>query len=290
MDLMRLKYFMTIASCEHMTHAAELLHIAQPALTQSMHALEKELDVRLFEHRGRNIVLTDAGRWLQGELAPILSKLDSLPERIQEVSGRQRSTIKIRVMAATILITEAIIHFKQLYPEVEFKLMRAMDEQQCDIKVSTGTDVAPQPNSRIFVEEVFIGVSNGTTLAERNSITLKELKDENFISLSGSSPLRMLCDCFCRSAGIVPHVAVESDSPTAVRDMIAAGMGIGFWPAYSWGNIADGHITLLPITDMRCHRTIILSRFFNDDLPLHTAFWNSLQNEIKAANRHAPLV
>jgi len=67
MELLQLKYFRTIARFEHMTRAAEELHIAQPALSKTVSLLEKELGVLLFDRRGRNIFLNQYGKIL---LAP----------------------------------------------------------------------------------------------------------------------------------------------------------------------------------------------------------------------------
>lgn len=58
MTLQQLKYFQTIATLQHFHHAAGQLNISQPSLSRSMAALEQELNIILFEKRGRNIILT----------------------------------------------------------------------------------------------------------------------------------------------------------------------------------------------------------------------------------------
>ena len=72
MELLQLEYFYAVAKTQHVTHTAEQLHIAQPALTQSIHRLEKELGVPLFHRNGRNIALTEYGVYLRDALKPIL--------------------------------------------------------------------------------------------------------------------------------------------------------------------------------------------------------------------------
>ena len=62
MNLYQLRYFTTLAQEEHFTKAALKLHITQPSLTHAIHLLEDELDVVLFEKKGRNVVLTKYGK------------------------------------------------------------------------------------------------------------------------------------------------------------------------------------------------------------------------------------
>ena len=78
MEFTQLKYFYTLAQNLHVTHTAEQLHIAQPSLTQSIRRLEKELNVKLFKTSGRNIVLTDCGKYLQRKIEPMLKTLNEI--------------------------------------------------------------------------------------------------------------------------------------------------------------------------------------------------------------------
>ena len=64
MNLQYLKYFSVLAKTEHVTKAAEILAISQPSLSNAIHALEKEYNVKLYEKNDRNITLTKYGRQL----------------------------------------------------------------------------------------------------------------------------------------------------------------------------------------------------------------------------------
>ena len=77
MELTQIKYFLEVAESQHITKSAQKLHIAQPALSQSIHRLEKELRVPLFVPKGRNIVLTEYGKYLRQKLEPVMSELDA---------------------------------------------------------------------------------------------------------------------------------------------------------------------------------------------------------------------
>ena len=79
-----------------------------------------------------------------------------------------------------------------------------------------------------------------------------------FISLSNNRPIRRICDRFCLEAGFAPHTVCETDNPESVRNLIAAGLGVGFWPEYSWGLLSSPQICLLPISPVECCRDIVI--------------------------------
>ena len=119
MELLQLKYFTAAAEQQHITKAAERLHIAQPALTQSIKKLEEEMGVRLFDRSGRNIVLNETGRLFLQRITPILAELENLPDEMREAAGIFQRTIHLNVTAASALITNIIIKYKELHPQID---------------------------------------------------------------------------------------------------------------------------------------------------------------------------
>ena len=132
-------------------------------------------------------------------------------------------------------------------------------------------DAAPKENDPATVmleEDLYLAVPVHSPYGSRESIRLTDTKDADYICLGGSKPIRQITNSYFMEAGFSPHIIFESDTTESVRNLIAAGMGIGFWPACSWGpltsNFGDspGHfpVKLLPITDQKCRRQIILTR------------------------------
>ncbi|MGN0665721.1 MAG: LysR family transcriptional regulator [Huintestinicola sp.] len=261
MELSQLKYFYEAAECQHITNAAERLHIAQPALTQSIRRLEAELGVKLFERKGRSIALTECGTYLFKQLSGILASIDRLPAELARIAELEQQTIRVNILAASIITTEMIIEYKKLHPDIKFHLHQIADDESCDCTVSTVPSGTHHIRSKSwkytsFTEEILLAVPGDSKYADMESIDLSETRNDGFISLSGSKPFHMICDSLCHSVGFAPNVIFESDSPSTVRDLIGAGMGIGFWPAYSWGPIKADNVLLLPISYPVCSREI----------------------------------
>jgi len=281
MEITQIKYFLEVAESEHITSSAEKLHIAQPALSQAIKRLEDELGVPLFEKNGRNIVITKYGRYLQKKLTPFIETVDKLPEDLAQMASVEKKTIYINVLAASTLITNAIIEYKTRNNDVIIKLLQNSEEDQYDIEITTKLFYQQDETAgdRCFVcpERIFLAVPNSEKYADVKSISLKDAEAEDFISLMGSRQFRYICDKFCRHAEIKPRYVFESDNPAAVQNMIAAKMGVGFWPEFSWGKLQNKNVKLLPISDTVCSRDIIVSLNKSSENDCAADFYNFLK-------------
>lgn len=301
MELQQLVYFREVAETEHMTKSAERLHIAQPSLSKAIANLEKELGVPLFVHHGRNIQLTEHGRFLYARLQKLLPEIEKLPDEVASMAKTENRTIHIAVQAASMLVTEAIIAYKKEQSDVHFRFLQnepislpgeAADSLSAyDIGITTRPAYTPpHPDTRIFqcTEEIFLAVPHSHPLTERDEIHLTDAAHEGFISLAGSKQLRWICDRFCAAAGFSPDIVFESDSPSAVRDMIGANLGIGFWPEYTWGKIDRRDVRLLTITAPVCKRELVFHMQENkSNNTIVTDFYRFLFAWCNAARRDA---
>lgn len=288
MELSQMRFFLEVAKNQHITKSAEKLHIAQPSLTQSMHRLEETLGVPLFLRKGRNIVLTEYGRFLEGKLAPIVAEIDRIPFELQSMAKCNSETIHMNVLAASTLITDAIIRYRQEKSHIHFQLRQNPNAEDFDIEVTTKLfyQHSPEendPGRRCFVrtENIFLAVPNSEKFKGRTSIHLRDVMDEGFICLSGSRQFRLVCDKICHQIGFRPNIIFESDSPAAVMNMVASNMGVGFYPEFSWGPTGNKHIRLLRIEDAVFRRDLIvravLDKADNENL---LDFYRFLENYI----------
>ena len=262
MELTQLRYFAAVAELQHVTRAAERMHVAQPAITKSIHRLEDELGVPLIASRGRNIVLTDYGCALYGMLREPLAALDQIPDQMQQLARRSAYTLHINVLAASRAVTDAVIAYKHDHSEILFSIMQNELTQICDLSVDTLTEKRSTPetaeNTVSFQEQILLAVPSHSLYSGLRSIDLKELKEEGFICLAGNRKFRKICDQFCQMAGFHPKIIFESDSPATVRNLIGAGSGIGFWPEHTWGAVGED-VKLVPIANPQCSRELQIS-------------------------------
>lgn len=262
MEITQIQYFLEVAKSQHITQSAQKLHIAQPALSQSIKRLESELGVELFQKKGRNVVLTEYGKYLQSQLEPIMEKLDALPQALQKMAKLNNETIHLNVLAASTIVTDAVIEYQSKHKEINFQIVRTGVDDMADIEITTNAFKKIELDSKNefgVSEKIYLAVPNNEKYKNVSSVDLKDVDSEQFISLMGSRQFRYICDQYCHRAGINPHIIFESDSPSAVKNMIGANLGIGFWPEFTWGKIDSDNVKLLEISNDECTRDIVVS-------------------------------
>ena len=134
-------------------------------------------------------------------------------------------------------------------------------------------------------EDLYLAVPTHSPYGDKDSINLADTRNAGYICLAGSRPIRQICNSYFSEADFVPNVIFESDTTESVRNLIAAGLGIGFWPQYSWGPLGGewgpmsphSPVKLLPIRDQVCRRQIILMCSpLGKDNPIVMDFYNFL--------------
>lgn len=263
MELLQLRYFLAVAESEHMTNTAKQLHIAQPALTQSIHRLEQELGVSLFERAGRGIHLSPAGAYVRDRVKPAMETLENVVRDVQLFQQGEQGVVRVGVHAASGVAIDGIAAYSELNPHVSFEITQDERERHRDVIVTT---ITPRGSSTVenavektpFSERIGIAVPAGSTLGDTAS--LADFASERFIALAGSRRFREVCDTFCARRAFTPHIAFESDNPLVVKKMIGLGLGVGFWPDHSWGDLDPKSCRLVHLQETEFTRDVIVAK------------------------------
>ena len=254
-------YFMEVAKTGHMTKAAKNLHISQPAISKTIHEIETELGVPLFDRVGRMIVLNDYGKIMLKHTEEVFNSITAARNEISAASTINDKTVTIAARVASSHIGEIIRQFKQLHPDVSIKVV------QMDLKngftediglCSSSIRINKKTSHTLFKEDIVLAVPVSHPFAKLDTINLIDVKDEPIIGLD-SSQLNLTMKNACNKAGFNLTYAIESDDPSTARKFIKMGLGLAFVPVITWHKISQlSDIRLIKIDNPACYRYVNL--------------------------------
>ena len=124
MELRVLKYYLTVAQEENISHAADILHVTQPTLSRQLADLESELGVKLFHRGNRRITLTESGLLLRRRAEEVLTLVGKIEQEIREPGSEVDGTVSIgsAEAAAVEILPPLLQDFSEKYPKVRYEL------------------------------------------------------------------------------------------------------------------------------------------------------------------------
>lgn len=243
----QLRYFMELAKCLNFTKAAMNLYIAQPALSQQIADLEKQLGVTLFERNSRSVALTPAGKILQGACPEIFSKLESVRQQVLWAQAGLRGSIKIGYLDAFQPILPGIMQeFRQLYPDIalEFyhgtlkELKTAAETRDLDIafawvNISNLPATNPPAYTILWQEDLCVAVrkDHPFVLSGGTDYSLLEKETFFFIDEDTSPGYQAIAHEAALEAGISVRNKAISKQFASIVMQVEAGMGVSILPA-----------------------------------------------------------
>ena len=246
-----MRAFFAIVEEGNISHAAQRLGMAQPALSRQMKHLEENLHVKLFERGSRRIRLTEAGQVLYGRVENILGLVDGTVREITEIGSGAKGTVRIGTITTSgaMILPDLIAEFRKIYPEVTFEIWEAegariielLDSRLIEIAI-TRTQV-DNLNYELLVlpNEPLVMVMNAKDVcgADDSTIKLEELKDRPLII-----PLRWKSNFIaaCKRLDFDPHIICVSDSIVQDLLMVKMNLGAAMIPVSSKRLLTDGDL------------------------------------------------
>lgn len=262
MDLLQLRYFQVTSKHENITRAANELLISQPALSKMIHNLETELGMQLFNREGKHIFLNDYGKKFLKRVNQAMNALEQGISEIKEMKNEKIEIITLYVTVGSMLLPKLVQQFRAQFSNIRFNLTQhpilSKKGFAYDFAI-TSEQIEENDHIVLLEEEILLGVPLSHPLSSLDSISLKDLEKEKFISLTNGQPLRKTTDRFFAQTNYYPDIIFESDDPATVRGLIQSGLGISFIPSVLWRNVVTEQIKLLHICEPQCKRTIYLS-------------------------------
>ncbi|POX52023.1 LysR family transcriptional regulator [Streptomyces sp. Ru71] len=268
MDLLQLRYFQAVARYEHISRAAEELHVAQPALSRTIARLEADLGTPLFDRQGRRIRLNQYGAMFLRHVDRALRELDDGKRALRD--ARDTGLGRVSVACETLLtITPVLGSFRAAWPRADVRLFQSNAEEMTrQLRVGeVDFCVASQPltgagleSVELAREEVLLAVPRGHWLDGRESVTIPEIADEPFVTTRPGHWQRTLLDQLFEAEGLTPQLSCEGDEPAASQVLISVGLGIGLIPAVSRQAGTDTRVPVawVHLDAPGCHRVLTL--------------------------------
>ena len=253
MRYLQLKAFHAVAIHGSFSAAANSMGLTQPVLSDHVRALETRYDIRLFDRRRKPLALTAEGEKLLTITHPLMEQEQQALEYLS--SKRNTAFGRLRLMADAVSHVSGLIGaFRQRYPDIVLELkvgnshmvLDSILNWQADIGVIGEVPGLTQISSfSLGASPIMALSSHGNQLDGKPSVSLETLAKLPLILREQGSRTRAKVEKAAAAIGIRLEPAIVSQSREAVRDIVAAGGGIGFVSAAE--HIPDDRLYTLPI-------------------------------------------
>jgi DNA-binding transcriptional LysR family regulator len=243
-SLRQLRAFLAVARLQHFRRAAESLHLTQPAVSRLVADLEAELDVRLFDRNTREVMPTEAGRYLQSAMERVLEELEGVLAHVHSESERRHG--KVRVAAVPTLsaglmpqcIAACALHYPELTVQLRDQVQTMVLDSVRGGEVDFGLAIEPADSeafdSETILHDPFVLVcQRGHPLAKLTSVPWKKLQGAPLVLLDHTSGSRRLIDDQLATHRIEADVMQQTGHTHTAFRMVEAGLGISITPSLS---------------------------------------------------------
>ncbi|PLX66825.1 MAG: hypothetical protein C0603_11550 [Denitrovibrio sp.] len=238
MNIRQLEYFYEIVNSGSFSKAAEKLFVAQPAISMSIKQLEEEIGIQLINRLNKGISLTPEGGRIFYHAEKILADMDSLQNEIDDLKGVKTGTIHIGIpeMLGNYYFSLILAEFKQQYPAIKMviesepsnSIKAKIASGDIDLGIISTDNISSEYDSHfLFNEEILIGLSIDNPLSKKQSLTLNDIQNEDFLLFGkGNYHLRELLLNLMESSGIEPNIVFESNLTETIKSLTANNIGI----------------------------------------------------------------
>ena len=280
-----LLYFSVLAQTEHYTTAAARLGISQPALSSAIHNLENALGgVKLFEKVGRNIRLTDEGRYYQENVDEAIQQLHRASMTLRESKTQAPVVIRMGIVSGTAdgFLAREIVKYTRENKRIRFHLTESSSENLMDLVRQEKLDMAIVDSTdrdrslhfrKLFEREYFVALPSTHPLAERTFIDPRDvvLEPQVVFNYNVGKSFKE----WTTGAPADEAVICTVNTARVALDLVAAGLGITFVP-----NECVEHHTGVQYVPLRNWHQALYMCFLYDKW-LEPPVWDFIENVVK---------
>lgn len=230
-----LRYFSVLAQVEHYTLAAARLGISQPSLSSAIHQLEDELGgVKLFEKAGRNIRLTEEGRYYQEKVDSALRELNTASMTLRDSKVSAPVFIRMGLVSGTLegTVARAIADYIGQNERIRFRLTESSAEELLDLVRQEKLDMALVDTTnrdrslhfrKLCQRDFYVALPKGHPLAESEWVMPQQLSSEPQVAFHDNGENRF--GQWASGMSTDEHIVCTVNTARAALDLVAAGIG-----------------------------------------------------------------
>ncbi|MEJ2142327.1 MAG: LysR family transcriptional regulator [Gammaproteobacteria bacterium] len=258
LTLRQLEILSAVARCGSFSRASNELHLSQPAVSMQIKQLESVLSLPLFEHMGKHIHLTEAGRDTLRTASIIERELANLDHSLADLQGLKGGTLTVSAASTASVFTARLMAlFRALHPDVRISLnvvnretlLRHLTENSVDLAIMgqppEGYDLSAQP----FMDNPLVVIAaTSHSLSGVPDIALEQLLEESLIGREQGSGTRSALEKFLAEHGYTFNVAMEMNKNEAIKQAVEAGLGLGVVSLHTvQAELASGQLCVLDV-------------------------------------------
>lgn len=242
MNFTRIQYFVEAAKRENFSQAAQALYVSQPNLSKQIGLLEQELGFELFRRAGKNVQLTQAGRYLYEQFKDIPEHTARAIAQAQALSRGDQGSLSIGILEGqdvNFFLSSRIASLRERFPGTAVQmernnfrnLRRGLDRGSYDVVFTLEFELEGRDDwdsYLVFQQLGAIAISRSHPLAIRDKLSIEDFRDEPFVVISREdSPggYQLLLDQ-CGRCGFTPNVVREVSTTESLLLCVEMGVGV----------------------------------------------------------------
>lgn len=240
MNMKQLLFFKQTAELENMTKAAEELMVSQPFLSRVLSELQAELGIKLFDRKGRNIVLNLCGKAFYKRVINIFNEIDDAVNEVRDLYEVQLTKISI-VTNVSLYLPGLLKLIAGSNPDLSINQHSAENKKIKEMILSGSADFgiccpAIEPchglNSiGLYYETGVIIYPKGHWLEKMKEVDIDAIREEQIISVSSGYGTRAVLDNFIAQENMTPlKILIETTDTSSIFKYVENGIGIAFVP------------------------------------------------------------
>ncbi|EJQ62841.1 LysR family transcriptional regulator [Bacillus mycoides] len=260
MDFRQLYYFKEIVKQGSISKAAEVLHIAQPPLSQLLKKLETDLGTTLIHRYRQKWELTATGEILYQYANQMLMQIQDVKQQIQEIEQGIGGTVSIGVSSTcSNMLIDYVSTFRTQYPNVKIKivtgnseeLLKRLEQREIDVALLLRLGNSEQYEMKILKKQptaVIIPSSWATSFSSQH-VTIEQIAQFPFIMLGAMEGLSFNEDLFkvFDEHQVKPNIIIECKDIRMVVALVSRGLGSSVIPRMDYTSSFLEHTTLFEL-------------------------------------------